>query len=140
VQDRPGFIWGILLLLVPGLFIAEHRLRSRSTALTFALGAALSTFAVVVVGRLAGALGSRAALHAALQRDGGSSAAGWALIAGCATSLPARRARRAIMVGLFALLGMLAVVSRGEADLEHIIGAICGAGIVAMTARLAGDR
>jgi hypothetical protein len=35
---------------------------------------------------------------------------------------------------------MLAVVSRGEADLEHIIGAICGARIVTMTARLAGDR
>jgi hypothetical protein len=44
------------------------------------------------------------------------------------------------MVGLAGLLGVLAVMSRGEADLEHLVGAICGAGIVALTAGAARVR
>jgi lysylphosphatidylglycerol synthetase-like protein (DUF2156 family) len=140
VQDRPGFVWGNLLLLVPALFLAEHRLRSKSTALIFGLGDGLSTFAVLVIGRLAGALGSQVALRAALQRDGGSSSAGWALIAGCVASLPAGRTRTVTMAGLAGLLGLFAVVSRGEADVEHLVAAMCGAGIVALIARTTGDR
>ena len=139
VQDRPGFVWGSLILIVPILFLAEHRLGSKTTALIFAFGEALSMLATLVVGRLAGALGSQAALHAVLQRDGGSSSAGWALIAGCAVSLPAGRGRMLAVVGLIGLLGPLAVAYRGEADLEHIVAAMCGAGIVALTNRMAPD-
>ena len=43
------------------------------------------------------------------------------------------------VIGLIGLLGPLAVAYRGEADLEHIVAAMCGAGIVALTDRMAAD-
>jgi lysylphosphatidylglycerol synthetase-like protein (DUF2156 family) len=136
VQDRPGFVWGTLLVLVPALFIAELRLRSRITALIFALGDGLSKVGVLVIARLAGAFGSNSTLHAALQRDAGSSSAAWALCAGSAMSLPGR-ARTMAMAGLVALLALLALLYRSHADLEHLVAAICGAGIAALTTRVA---
>ena len=43
------------------------------------------------------------------------------------------RGRMLALVGLIGVLGPLAVAYRGEADLEHIVAAMCGAGIVALT-------
>lgn len=135
VQDRPGLVWTSLVVLVPVLFVAEQRLRSRLTVVIFAVGEGLSTLIVLVVERLAGALGRPGALHAALGRDGGSTSAGWALIAGCGASLPRGRSRTAIMVGIAGLLVGRAVVSHGEADFEHLVAAACGFAIVAVSSR-----
>lgn len=135
VPGQPGFAWGNLVVLVPVLFISEHRFRSKWTAAIFTLGDGLSTVAVLVSARLAGALGSRVALHAALQRDGGSSSAGWALVAAYAASLSPGRVRNSAVVGLFGVLALVAVAHRDEADIQHLVAAICGAGIVALAYR-----
>jgi phosphatidylglycerol lysyltransferase len=132
VQDRPGFAWGNLLVLVPVLFIAERRFGSQWTAALFILGDALSTLGVLVGARLAGTWGNVAALHAALQRDGGSSSAGFALVAACAASIRRRRARVSAVVGLVVVLGIVAATHRAEADVQHFLAAVCGAGLVAV--------
>jgi hypothetical protein len=135
VPARAGFEWGNLAVLVPVLFIAEHRLRSRWTAAIFTLGDSISTVAVLVSARLVGALGSKVALAAALQRDSGSSSATCALVAACAATLSARRVRNSTVFGLFVALAVVAVARRDEADVQHLVAAICGVGIVALAGR-----
>ena len=132
VQDRPGFAWGNLLVLVPVLFIAERRFGSQWTAALFVLGDALSTLSVLVGSRLAGALGDVDALHAALQRDGGSSSAGLALVAACAASIRRRRARISAMVAVLGFLGIVAATHQAEDDVQHLFAAISGAGLAAV--------
>jgi phosphatidylglycerol lysyltransferase len=135
VQDRPGFVWGNLLVLIPALFVAEYLFRSKVATAIFVLGDGLSTLGVLVGARLAGALGSDIAMRAALRRDGGSSAAGLALVAGCVSCIPGERARKASVLAILAVLTVLLVVRRGEADIEHLVAAIFGAGIVRLTLR-----
>jgi len=130
VPDRPGFAWANLLVLAPVLFVAERRFGSKWTAALFVLGDGLSTLAVVVAARFAGAAGSVAALHAALERDGGSSSAGFALFAACAASIRRRRVRNSTVIGLVGFLGLVAAVHRAEDDLQHLAAAICGVGLV----------
>jgi membrane associated rhomboid family serine protease len=130
VQDRPGFARANLLVLVPVLFIAERRFGSRWTAALFILGDALSTLGVVVGARLAGTWGDAGAVHAALQRDGGSSSAGFALVAACAASIQRRRARVATVVGIIGLLGIVAATHRAEDDVQHFVAAVCGAVLI----------
>ena len=126
VPDGRGFAWANLLVLVPVLFIAERRFGSTWTAILFTLGDLLSTVAVVVGARLAGAWGSTAALHAALERDGGSSSAGFALVAACVSSLQRDRVRYPAIVGLVVLAGLVAVIHRAEADVQHFAAVVCG--------------
>ena len=140
VPDRGGFAWGNLLVLVPVLFIAEHRFRSKWTAVLFTLGDMLSTLAVVVGARLAGAWGSTAALHAALERDGGSSSAGFALVAACAMSLRRGRARTSVVIGLVVVFGLIAAIHRSESDVQHLAAVVCGLGLVAFCNRRAATR
>lgn len=135
VPGRPGFAWGNLAVLVPVLFLAEHRFRSKWTAAIFTLGDSISTVAVLVSARLVGALGSHVALKAALQRDGGSSSASWALVAAYAASLSPGRLRNSTVLGLVGVLAIVAVARRDEADVQHLVAAICGAGIVALAYR-----
>jgi phosphatidylglycerol lysyltransferase len=129
VPDGRGFAWGNLLVLVPVLFIAERRFGSTWTAILFTLGDLLSTLAVVVGARLAAAWGSTAALHAALERDGGSSSAGLALVAACVVSLRRDRLRNSAIVGLVVLVGLVAVIHQAEADVQHFGAVVCGLGL-----------
>ena len=126
MMERPGFAWGNLLVLVPVLFIAERRFRSTWTAVFFAVGDLVSTLVVVVGARLAALFGSNAALHAALERDGGSSSAGFALVAACAMSLRRDRVRQSALVGVVVFLGLVAAIHREEADVQHLAAVVCG--------------
>jgi hypothetical protein len=129
IPGRRGFSWSILALLVPLLFIAEQRFRSRWTAAIFAFGDMASTLVVVLVGRVAGALGSDTALHAALQRDSGASSATSALAAACATALPPGRVRNSTVFGLVGVLTLVTLIHRDEADIQHLLAAVSGIAI-----------
>jgi hypothetical protein len=122
-------------MLVPLLFIAEELFRSRWTAAIFAFGDMASTVAVVLAARLGGAIGSQTALDAALLRDSGPSSAASALAAACATALPAGRVRNASVLGLVGALGLVATIHRDEADIQHLLAAVCGVAIGTMANR-----
>ena len=132
VLDHPGFAWRNLVVLIPILFIAERRFKSKWTAAFFTLGDLVSTLAVVVGARLAGVWGSNAALRAALERDGGSSSAGFALVAACAASLRRGRMRNSALGAVVFLVGFVAAVHRTEADFQHFAAVVCGVGLAAV--------
>lgn len=133
--EHPGFAWGNLIVLVPVLFVAERRFKSTWTAVFFTLGDLTSTVAVVVGARLVGMLGSNAALHAALERDGGSSSAGFALVAACVVGVRRDRARHLALICLVVVLGLVAALHREEADVQHLAAVVCGVGLAALYQR-----
>lgn len=127
VEPRGGFVWGNVFLvgLVP---LVEWRLGSRRTITGFFLGDWLSTVPVLAVLRLAGALGSGAALTAAFKHDAGPSAAAYAVLAAVVVSIPNRRLRVLTLgVVLLSILVPLAVYTR-LFDVQHLVAA--GVGVV----------
>jgi len=140
VQARAGFAVGNLVVLVVALFAAERRFGSRLAAAVFVIGDIVSTLVVVLMARLAGALGSTSALHAALHRDSGSSAAGFALVAALAASLPAGRARNIAMLSVVGLLAAMLAIGHAEADVQHLVAAASGFAILAVARRRSAAR
>lgn len=133
VQDGPGLRAGIVFL-IPLLGVGEYLLHTRKVAGAFFLGDFISTFTVLLVGRVLAAAGSSSARRFLLERDGGVSSAMFAVIAGAATALPGRlrRVAAATLVGYFVVSGL---VERRAYNVQHPLAALVGVIVVALLNR-----
>jgi hypothetical protein len=131
LQDRPGWVWSILVMMVVLVPLAEWRLRSGQTIVLFFLGDWCSTLPVLVAMRAAAVLGSSSAATVVARRDSGSSSGLWALAAALAWSMPNRRARLSVLaVEGAALVGPLLRYHR-LFDFQHLLAAAAGLGLAA---------
>lgn len=128
VQDRPGFPWKIVLLVLPFTPTLEYLARSWRTAFTFFATDFISTVsATLLLWGLAG-LGSPGAEQYIREPDLGSSSAAFGCAAAAAAMLPGRS--RLAAAGLLAayLVPSLYLVQHVYA-VEHVISAVIGFGL-----------
>ena len=125
-----GLFFIALLLLIP---FCELRTGWKRTAAIFFLGDWLSTLPILLVLRIVGRLGDERALALASQPDSGSSSAAFACAAALAMTLPG--AWRLAAIGtLFAGLSYWALLFTRQSDVQHLLAAAIGAGLMLLIA------
>jgi phosphatidylglycerol lysyltransferase len=128
IQDRAGLVWSIVALTFVAAPIAEWRIGTRRSIITFFIGDWISTIIVLASARLLEASSHAAALHIGM-RDSGSSSGGWALAVVTACSLRSRRWRTVALVAMIGFLTVALVAHRRIFDIQHFISAMTALGL-----------
>lgn len=128
VNEEPGLQWAIILLLV-FVPLAESRLGSVRTLVTFFVADLASSLSTLSVLRAADLAGDEQAGELARTHDVGSSSGCYGLAAALAVSLPPGRTRLLASGVLAAWLAGALVVNRDLADAQHAISAAAGAAL-----------
>ena len=123
IQHRPGLVWSIVALALVAAPIAEWRIGTRRSIVTFFICDWVSTITVLVGARLFQASSHAAALSVAT-RDAGSSSGGWALAVVTACSLRSRRWRAIALVAMVGFLLIALVTERRLFDIQHFVSAM----------------
>ena len=123
IQDRAGLVWSIVALALIAAPIAEWRIGTRRSIITFFIGDWISTIIVLVGARLLEASAHAATVHIST-RDSGSSSGGWALAVVTACSLRDRRWRAAALVAMLGFLLATLVTERRIFDVQHFVSAL----------------
>lgn len=126
VNDQPGYMWSVLVLLVPGMLLAERRLGCRLTLGGFVLTDVVASLSVTLGLRLVAAVGSEEATGLLATRDAGSSAGAIGLLAAVAVTLPGRRAQLVGSAALGVALVTAAAIAPGVTNSEHLIAGLVG--------------
>ena len=128
IQSRPGLrsTIGLLLVVIP---FAEWRLGPRRTAITLFIGDWVSTVSVLITLRLFAAMGSSAALTAAMTRDGGTSSGVHALAAATIVGIEQPKVRRYFAFVLAVEIVTMLVFMHRLYDAQHALAALTGWGL-----------
>lgn len=134
---QPGFAWAKVALAFVALPIAEWRIGSRRTVITFFAADWLATLVTFVGLRISSGLGSGWSVVLLNIRDVGPSAGAWALLVVVAMSFRRRTLRVASTVAAVGFLVAALVIHGRLFDIEHALaaGAALGAGIYRQRAR-----
>ena len=128
VNAEPGLQWSIVLLLV-FVPLAESRLGSVRTLVTFFVADMASSLSTLSVLRAADLAGDESAGDLAATHDVGSSSGCYGLAAMLVVSLRPGRARQLAAAALAAWLVGEVAVNRDLADWQHAISAAAGAAL-----------
>ncbi|MEO5723698.1 MAG: phosphatidylglycerol lysyltransferase domain-containing protein [Ilumatobacteraceae bacterium] len=128
VETRPGLLLSNVALFFLVLPIAEWRLGTRRTVVTFFVCDWISTLITLVSLRVAAPFDHHAAALLRM-RDGGPSAGAWALAATIAIMLPWRRPRLVLTAMVFGFLGVAVVFHHRLFDLQHLLAALAAVAI-----------